>query len=504
MGEYSAAIDSYKKALKINPDFFEAYYYLGICLMELNNFDQAIACLKSAVQLRPNDLQAIADLSLSKFAIGDLAEAEQGFRMSLKQESKQRARIWSNLLLCINYMPEFSPAQLYAEHMEYGRAFNIRASHSEHFANDRDPDRKIRIGYVSADFCDHAISRFILPVLAGHNKDNCGIFCYSNGTRYDTMTTRLKAHSENWRDIHSLSDEQVIAMIKEDGIDILVDLSGHTGKNRLSLFARKPAPIQASYLGYPNTTGLSAMDYYITDGLVDPPGQELFFVEKLVRLKKCFCCYCPDQDSTLVSGLPAKENGHITFGSLHTLSRLNNEVINLWCQVLNAMPGSRMLIARNTLKGSVVERLSARFEKNGVSRQRIDMRNMPPQTSYLAWFHEIDIALDTFPWSGHTTACEALWMGVPVITLCGNRHAGRMVAGILTNAGMEDWIAHSREEYCDRAKKAASDIEKLAGLRKNLRGRMLESDLCNGKGFAEELEKAYRKMWKEWCGKTEH
>ncbi|MGB7566892.1 MAG: tetratricopeptide repeat protein [Chitinivibrionales bacterium] len=502
--EYNAAIDSYKKALRINPDFFEAYYHLGICLMELNNFDQAIACLKSAVELRPNDPQAIADLSLSKFAIGDLAEAEQGFRSALKQGSQQLARIWSNLLLCINYMPEFSPAQLYSEHKEYGRVFNIGGPHSDHFSNDRNPDRKIRIGYVSADFCDHAISKFILPLLRWHNKDRYGNFCYSNGTRFDTMTTRLKNQSDNWRDIHNLSDERAIAMIKEDGIDILVDLSGHTGQNRLSLFARKPAPVQVSYLGYPNTTGLSAIDYYVTDGLVDPPGQELFFTERLVRLGKCFCCYCPDQDSTLVSGLPAKEKGHLTFGSLHTLSRLNDEVIDLWCRVLNAMPGSRMLIARNTLKGSVVERLSARFEKNGVSRQRIDMRNMPPQTGYPAWFHEIDIALDTFPWSGHTTACEALWMGVPVVTLRGDRHAGRMVSSILANSGMEDWITHSREEYCDRAKKAASDIENLVSLRKNLRGRMLESDLCNGKEFAEDLEKTFRSMWKEWCGKTEH
>ena len=496
LGQHIAAIDSYKQAIKINPDFFEAYYYLGTCLMELNNFDQAIDCFKSAIHLRPNDSQAIADLSLSKFAIGDLAEAEQGFRLALKQEGEQFARIWSNLLLCINYLPEYSPAQLYSEHKEYGKVFNIRASHSEHFANDRDPDRKIRIGYVSADFCDHAISRFILPVLAGHNKKDYGIYCYSNGIRNDATTARLKNFSDTWRDIHRFSDEQAVETIRTDGVDILVDLSGHTGKNRLSLFARKPAPIQASYLGYPNTTGLSAMDYYITDALVDPAGQDLFFTEKLVRLEKCFCCYYPNQDSPRVSGLPAKEKGHITFGSLHSLSRLNYEVIDLWCQVLNAIPHSRLFIARNTLRGNVVDRLLSRFEKNGIDRERIDMRSKPPPTGYLAWFHEIDIALDTFPWSGHTTACEALWMGVPVVTLCGDRHAGRMVASILTNAGMEDWVTNSREEYCDRVIKAACDIEILGALRSGLRNRMLQSDLCNGKKFVEELEKAHRKMWK--------
>jgi Predicted O-linked N-acetylglucosamine transferase, SPINDLY family len=502
LGDHAAAIASYKQAIKINPEFFEAYCNFGTCLIETNNFDQAIACLKSAVHLRPHDPQAIADLSLSKFAIGDLAEAEQGFRTALKQGDQPFARIRSNLLLCINYMPEYSPSQLCNEHKEYGKVFNIRTSQSEHFSNNKDPDKKLRIGYVSADFCGHAISRFILPVLNWHNKDKFGIFCYSNGTRNDTMTARLKALSDTWRDIHSLSDGRTVDMIREDGIDILIDLSGHTGKNRLPLFAHRPAPIQASYLGYPNTTGLAAMDYYITDAMVDPPGQESFFTEKLVRMEKCFCCYEPDQGPPPVNDLLAKAKGHITFGSLHTLSRLNNDVIDLWCQVLNAIPDSRLFIARNSLIGSVVERLVTRFERNGVSRQRIDMRSKPPQEGYLAWFHEIDITLDTFPWSGHTTACESLWMGVPVVTLCGDRHAGRMVASILTNMGLEDWVTHSREEYCDQAKKAAGDIEILGNLRRSLRSRMLQSDVCNGKEFAQNLEKAYRTLWKEWCGKN--
>jgi protein O-GlcNAc transferase len=504
LGAYSAAIDSYKKALKINPDFFEAYYHLGTCLIEINNFDQAIACFKSALLVRPNDPDAIADLSLSKFAIGDLTEAEQGFRTALKLGSRPCARIHSNLLLCINYMPEYSPGHLSNEHREYGHVFNVRSPQPARFTNSPDPQRKIRVGYVSADFCDHAVSRFILPLLRWHDKDQYGNFCYSNGARSDAMTTRLKSLSDNWRDIHNLSDEQATAMIKEDGIDILVDLSGHTGKNRLPLFAKKTAPVQASYLGYPNTTGLAAMDYYIADALVDPAGQELFYTENLFRLDKCFCCYEPNQDGPPVNGLPAKENGHITFGSLHTLSRLNNEVIDLWCNVLNAIPDSRLFIARNTLIGSAAERLLMRFEKKGIAGERIDMRCKPPKEGYLAWFHKIDVALDTLPWSGHTTACEALWMGVPVVTLCGDRHAGRMVASILTNAGMEDWVTHSREEYCDRAQKAAGDIEVLSALRSGLRSRMLRSDVCNGKDFVPGLESAYRSMWKKWCEKTEH
>jgi predicted O-linked N-acetylglucosamine transferase (SPINDLY family) len=499
LSDYKAAIASFQRGIMINPDFFEAHYHLGVCLIETNDFGPAIASFKNALRIRPNDPQAIADLSLSKFAIGELTEAEKGFRTALKQGSQPCARIHSNLLLCINYMPEYSPAQLCNEHREYGHLFNVRSSQLSNFSNNRDPQRKIRIGYVSADFCDHAISRFILPILMGHNKTLYDNFCYSNGARRDTMTTRLQALSNNWRDIHGLSDEQAGNMIRDDGIDILIDLSGHTGKNRLPLFAGKPAPVQASYLGYPNTTGLAAMDYYITDSLVDPAGQEAFFTEKLVRLDKCFCCYEPDGNALPINDLPAKANGHVTFGSLHTLSRLNNEVIDLWCQVLRAIPASRLFIARNMLVGSAAEGFLARFEKNGIAGNRIDMRAVPPKEGYLSWFHEIDIALDTFPWSGHTTACEALWMGVPVITLCGDRHAGRMVASILTAAGMEDWVAHSREEYCDRAKKAAGDIEILGTLRSGIRNRMLQSDLYNGKDFTLALEKAYRWMWTEWC-----
>jgi predicted O-linked N-acetylglucosamine transferase (SPINDLY family) len=499
LSDYKAAIASFQRGIMINPDFFEAHYHLGVCLIETNDFGPAIASFKNALRIRPNDPQALADLSLSKFAIGELTEAEKGFRTAIKQGRLPCARIHSNLLLCINYMPEYSPGQLCNEHREYGHLFNVRSSQPARFTNNPDPQRKIRIGYVSADFCDHALSRFILPILGRYNKDLFENYCYSNGTRYDSMTTRLKALSNNWRDIHNLSDEQAYAMIKEDGIDILVDLSGHTGKNRLPLFAGKPAPVQASYLGYPNTTGLAAMDYYITDSLVNPAGQEPFFTEKLFRLDKCFCCYEPDRGSPQVNDLPAKARGHVTFGSLHTLSRLNDGVIDLWCQVLSAIPGSRLFIARNSLQGSVVARLLARFEKNGIAGDRIDMRHNAPREGYPAWFHEIDVALDTFPWSGHTTACEALWMGVPVITLCGDRHAGRMVASVLTATGMDDWIAHSREEYCTLARKAAHDIESLNNLRSGLRNRMLKSNLCNGKDFSAALEKAFRSMWTEWC-----
>lgn len=504
MGDLSAAIASYKQAIKINPDFFEAYYNFGTCLIEANKFDQAIACFKSAILLRPNDAQTIADSGLAKFATGDIVEAEKAFRLALEQGIRPNARIFSNFLLCINYMPEYSPAQLYKEHLEFGKAFNIPGSRSGRFVHNPGTDRKLRIGYVSADFCGHAISRFMVPVLQWHAKDLVETFCYSNGARCDAVTGQFEALSDYWRDIHRASDEQAAEMIRADGIDILVDLSGHTGKNRIPMFAQKPAPIQALYLGYPNTTGLSSMDYYITDAFVDPPGQEEFFTEKLVRLGKCFCCYEPAHVAPVVNVLPAYKRGFVTFGSLHTLSRLNNEVLDLWCQVLLAIPRSRLFIARNTLVGSAVQRLAAIFEKNGVSGDRIDMRSNPPSEGYLGWFHEIDIALDTFPWSGHTTACEALWMGVPVVTLCGDRHAGRMVAGILTNAGLEDWVMHSREEYCRRAQQAAGDIENLGRLRSGLRSRMRESDLCNGKDFAIEIEKAYRSMWKNWCEKPEH
>jgi predicted O-linked N-acetylglucosamine transferase (SPINDLY family) len=359
----------------------------------------------------------------------------------------------------------------------------------------RDKSRKkIRIGYVSPDFCMHPASRFIEPILRFHDKDAFDVFCYSDVARPDEISEKARKLCTSWRDISHASDDEVARLIKGDDIDILVDLSGHTARNRLLVFAKKPARIQASYLGYPNTTGLSAIDYYLSDNVVDPAGHDRFYAEKLFRLDNCFCAFMPYDNTPPVNDPPAQKAGRITFGSLHALTRLNTRVIDLWSALLRTLASSRLCIVRNTLVGSVRERLYAEFETRGISRGRIDMRNTLPPCGHLAFYHDIDISLDTFPWSGHTTACEALWMGVPVVTLCGDRHAGRMVSSVLAAAGLTDCIAQTPEEYITIACRLASSPDSLQSIRQGLRARMAQSVLCDAKSFTKRLEDAYQRM----------
>ena len=493
-GDFNAAIISFKEALRRNPNFFEAYYNMGNCLRETNNFDEAITCYKAALNVRPVSAEALTNLGEALQTIGNFTEAENYYRRILELSDKKNSVAYSNLLLCMNYNPAYPPERLYEEHVRFGKTFYSPQTGPRQGTCYATSRKKIRIGYVSPDFCMHPASRFIEPMLRFHDRDDFEICCYSNVARPDEITEKTKKLAFQWHDVSHISDDQVARLIKNDEIDILVDLSGHTARNRLLVFAKKPAPIQVSYLGYPNTTGISAIDYYLSDNIIDPAGHDRLYVEKLVYLERCFCTFMPYENAPPVNALPVQKTGHVTFGSLHTLARLNEQVIDLWSKLLHTVVSSRLCIIRNTLVGGVRERLYAEFETRGIPRQRIDMRNTLPHGGHLALYHYIDISLDTFPWSGHTTACESLWMGVPVVTLCGDRHAGRMVSSILTAVGMSDCIAQTPDEYIAIARKLACSPDILQSLRQGLRARMSQSVLCDGKGFTKRLEDAYRKM----------
>jgi predicted O-linked N-acetylglucosamine transferase (SPINDLY family) len=287
-------------------------------------------------------------------------------------------------------------------------------------------------------------------------------------------------------------------MVSGDGIDILVDLAGHTAQNRLPLFARKAAPVQLSYCGYPNTTGLAEIDYYVTDANLDSEDDASLYTERLLRIPGCFCCYMPSDNTPQVNDLPALRAGHITFGSLHPLMRLSGAVLDLFSAVLKAAPSARLRIVRDTLQGEAKRRLEGEFLKRGIDPLRIDLVHELPRQGHLALYHGIDIALDTFPWSGHTAACESLWMGVPTVTLFGNRHAGRMAATILRNVGLPQWVAASEEDYCAVACRAAADFDKLKTMRRNLRQQMVASIVCDAQEFTRKLEAAYTTAWRNW------
>jgi predicted O-linked N-acetylglucosamine transferase (SPINDLY family) len=359
----------------------------------------------------------------------------------------------------------------------------------------------LHIGYVSPDFRAHSVAFFFEPLLEKHSKSSFRIFCYSDVMRPDFVTRRLQPLASVWRDVRHLSDKQLAAQIQADGIDILVDLAGHTAGNRMSVFTRRPAPVQVSWLGYPNTTGLSAMDYRLTDSWADPPGEtESLHTETLVRLPGGFLCYDPHNDSVTES-VSRDENGPITFGSFNNLAKVTPEVISVWSALLTQVPDARLLLKTKPLRDEAVrEHVYSLFREQGIARDRVELTGwVPGRGDHLGLYSRVDIGLDTFPYNGTTTTCEALWMGVPVITLAGHVHAGRVGVGLLSQVGLTELIARDRADYVALAGQLAGDRDRLAALHGGLRTRVSASALCDARAFAGHVEAAYRNMWRAAC-----
>ena len=350
--------------------------------------------------------------------------------------------------------------------------------------------------------CERKASAMAMSFVAKY-PDRVEIICYAEVSNPDAITERLQSMVATWRTTCGMTDIQVADTIREDAVDILIDLAGHTSNNRLMVFARKPAPIQVTYLGYPNTTGLSTIDYCITDVVADPPGAEQYYTEELVYLRNGFSCYRPSDNIPPVTPLPARDNGVVTFGSLNMLGKINGEVIKTWCDLLCSLPASRLLIFRDELRGKTKDQFHKAFTDQGIDGNRVELRHeLAAGKSYLDLYGEIDIALDTFPWNGHTTSCEALWMGIPVITLYGETHAGRLCASVLSQLDLSSLVAKTPDDYVRVAVDLAGDIGKLEVLRSNLRETMARSPLCNGKTFTGILEESYHHMWVRWCSEA--
>ncbi len=480
--------------LKLYPVNADTCASKGSMLHILSRLDEAVDCYRKALQLNPDNASLYDSLASALCEQGKYAEAIEHHRRAL-QLNPADCKFHSNFLLTMQYLPEADPKVVFTEHCNSAKVYASGLSKPEAYNNSRDPGRPIRVGYVSSDFREHSVAFFFEPLLANHDASLVEIFCYSGVHRPDTMTERLQGLTQNWRSIAGLSDEQVASMVSADGIDILVDMAGYTGDCRLGLFARKPAPVQVSWLGYLVTTGLEAMDYRFTDALVEPEGEDAFYVESLVRLPGCFLCYKPLPDAPEVAPLPALGTGYITFGSFNALPKVNEKVISLWAEVLRAVPQSRLFIKSSPLTdNSTAKRYYDLFESQGIGRDRVELiGHTTTQAEHMDLYKRLDIALDTFPYNGATTTCEALWMGVPVVALAGARH--RMGLSLLSTVGLEDWIAETPEKYVALAVKKASDLDGLAKLRSKLRDHLAISALCDGKSFAHKVEDAYRKMW---------
>jgi predicted O-linked N-acetylglucosamine transferase (SPINDLY family) len=486
--DLDAARDCFCAALRIKPDLAEAHYHLGMIMRRWGLLDEAEICYKNALRFDPGNLSIMLNYGECFLAMGEIESAIKLFKEILEKDPYNIIAI-DNLLLCLNYDPSCSNEQLFFMHKSLSRRY-YRSEINITF--DRSTERPLRIGYLSSDFCKHPSATILLPLFRYHNKEHFQVFAYSQTIYDDQKTAMFKELAYRWRPVESLDDRRVCELIRDDKIDILVDCTGHMSGNRLGVFALRAAPVQISGIGYPNTTGVQSMDYRISDDITDPLDEKSCYTEKLLRLSHGFCCYEPTSDLPQIGSLPCKDSGFITFGSTHTLSRLNRQVIRLWSDILKSVPCSRLLIFRNTLSNRVIERLKNWFTESGVDVSRITFQNRVPEQGYLQVYQSIDVTLDTFPWSGHVTACESLQMGVPVVTLKGNRFAGRMVSSILYRAGLPEFIAETEEDYINITSKLVSSIDRLSEYRNSLRTQLFDSRLCDCQGFVRCLEDCYR------------
>lgn len=506
-GSFDESVTAYREAIRLQPTYAEAYTNLGAALSACGRSDDAIAACRDALRLRPDDTAALNNLAAVLRDQALLDEAMEACRRAVALRPDVSA-YHSSLIYMQQFHPRIDATAQYRAQRGWNErhAVPLKASIAPH-VNVPEPDRRIRIGYVSSDFRQHVVGRNLLPIVREHDPARVEVFCYSVVRKPDLLTEQFRAAAHQWRDISRMTDERAAALVREDRIDILIDLTLHMASNRLLLFARKPAPVQVTFGGYPGGTGLDAIDYRLTDPHLDPPdagAKEPVYSERSVRLSHSFWCYDPavmtasPDDDLPVAPLPTLASGRITFGCLNNFAKVNEDVLALWGRVLNTVNGSRLMLLAP--EGSARQRVIGFLGRVGVAADRIFFVSGASLGDYLHLYDEIDIGLDTFPYNGHSTSLDAMWMGVPVVTLVGQTVVGRAGLSLLTNLGLTDLVAHSADEYVHIAAELARDVSRLDELRKGLRVRMRQSPLTDAAGFARDIEAAYRRMWAEWCG----
>lgn len=523
-GANAEATQHLRQALAIKSDYAEAHNNLGVLYEREGQLERAEVALREAVQLQPKYADALNNLGNVRRKLGRFAEALHlhqsalasnpaqaeacsGMAETLEElgrtdEAIEWRRRWvslrpddaaahSSLLYMMLHSSRYSARELFAEHQ------NWESRHAKHlfspskFSNDRSPDRPLRVGYVSPDFREHTIARFIAPVLAAHDHKAVIPICYSDVLRPDEVTDRIRTYAAQWRAVSDLSDEQLAQQIRDDRIDILVDLTGHMARNRLLVFARKPAPVQATYLGYPHSTGLSTIDYRITDHFADPIGlTEPFHTEQLIRLDGCAWCYEP---TGLPPASPRLPSNPITFGSFNRVTKITNEIAAAWARILDQVPDSRLVALAPA--ATSLDTLQSQFAKHGVAPERLVLAMRRPRPEFLRLCGEIDIALDTYPYNGMTTTCDLLASSAPVVTLAGITHVSRVGASLLSNVGLEPVIANTIEDYIELAVEFAKNVSKLSQVRQILAQRFSTSTLCDREPLTRQLECSFNQMW---------
>jgi predicted O-linked N-acetylglucosamine transferase (SPINDLY family) len=505
-GRLDEAAAAYSQSVVVEAGNAEAHNDLGVVRLKQGRFQDAEAAFGRALELRPENPEIYANLAAVMQANGRLSDAISFYDRSLAQAPN--SMVASNRLLAVQLHPDYDAQAVLREHRkwndDYAKPVRDALPPAE---NERSSERgstaldgaRLRIGYLSGDFRQHPVGWNLLPLLANHDHQKFEIFAYSATARPDALTDKLKSHCDQWREILNLDDQAAAELIRRDGIDILIDLAGHTNRNRLLVFARKPAPVQASWLGYAGTTGLDAMDYRISDPFLDPPDSDVScYSEQTVRLRHTFWCYQSGGEAPQVAAAAAP-GAPVTFGCLTNFSKVAPAALELWAKVLAQTPGSRLLL--NCPDGTPRQTIKNRFWELAIAPERVDFVARQPWEAYMATYRRIDVLLDPLPYGGGITTCDALWMGVPVVTLRGRTTPGRGGASILGNLGLCDLVAGDAKEYVRIAVELAKDEVRRRDLRATLRGRMGDSPLMKAREFARDMEELYREIWGRWVAK---
>jgi predicted O-linked N-acetylglucosamine transferase (SPINDLY family) len=538
LGKLDDAVASYGRSLEINPGNAEVHFNMGVALQELGQLEHAEACYRRTLDIKPEHVDACNNLGVILVLGGQLDEAVKYFRRALEDNPDnaetqmnlgyaladlglfdegvactRRAleldpdlpAAHNNLLFIHNYLGDQPASLMLADARRFGELAARLARPYTTWPNPPVPGRCLRVGLVSGDLCNHPVGYFLVGVLEALTLQAAGrveIFGYTNRPSDDETGRRIKACCRGWHSVVGLSDEALARRIREDAIDILIDLSGHTVHNRLPVFAWRPAPVQVSWLGYFATTGVTEIDYFIADSWTLPASEETNFTEKIWRLPETRLCFTPPSAEVAVGPLPALEKGYLTFGCFNNLTKMNDAVVALWARVMTSVPNSRLFLkSRQFVEASVRLDVVERFAAHGIDAGRLILEGYVPRANYLAAYQRVDIGLDPFPYPGGTTTVEALWMGVPVLTLAGERFLSRQGVGLLMNAGLPEWVASSPDDYVARAVSHAINLKRLAALRSGLRQQVLASPVFDANRFAIHFETALRSMWQLWCEK---
>ena len=526
---FQEALDQYDKALAMGYNTAALHCNRGVIFKDFRKGGDAIMAFYNAVKMDPANVSFLNNLGAAAFELGLNSEALECFELAVEKNPnlptarnnignllKDRARGMdalphyrkamelsphdpdpqNNYLLCHMYIPDMDPKRVFEEHKKWGLAASKKTPPSFKFKR-RERGEKIRAGFLSADLCHHPVAYFMEPIFMGYDRDRFEFVAYGDQRKSDEFSARFATQVDTWRETSSYDHRALAKLIYEDRLDILFELSGHTAYNRLGVFALKPAPVQVSYLGYPGTTGLPTIDYRITDPLADPPGTtENLHTEKLVRLDGCAWCFKPDPAAPEVEPLPALRNGFVTFGCFNNMAKLNPALFETWAEILNRVPGSHLrLKARTLVDNGVREELKAYFTGRGIEEERLDFFGHTKKMSeHLGHYHSVDIALDSYPYHGTTTTCEAMWMGCPLVTQAGKVHVSRVGVSLLHSVGLKEFIAETREDYIAKAVALAGDIDRLVALRAGMRDRLKSSRLMNATEFSRDFEKALVQM----------